>query len=172
MPRDEAHIIAQWKELSANRVNQLLVISFREIRPADGLLEKHIADQSQTGWGMVETDMARRVAGTVNYIKPFAADGDCVPVVQPAVRFKSLNMRKAKLLGLMGHALDPEGILFLGAFYRHRSASGQFGGCTRMIDMAMRDQDFFENNTSPIQLGLNTFDIATGVHHGTFVILW
>ena len=47
MARHEGDIVAERKQLGADRVDQVGVIALRKIRAADRALEQHVADQSR-----------------------------------------------------------------------------------------------------------------------------
>lgn len=85
-----------------------------------------------------ETDMTRRMARGMYDVKRFTTYRDRIPILQPAIRFKRICMRKTKLFGLHGHTLYPECIFFMRTFDRHMMAVGQCRSSTRMINMAMR----------------------------------
>ena len=52
-------------EPPGDRVDQILVVAHREVGAADRALEQHVADDGELRGGMVEDDMAGRVAGAV-----------------------------------------------------------------------------------------------------------
>src|SRR3546814_7099555 len=65
------------------------MIAHREVGAADGTLEQHVADDGELAGGVVEDDMARRVAGAMIDVEREVADRHLVAVLQPAVGFEA-----------------------------------------------------------------------------------
>src|SRR6056297_270157 len=94
MPRNEGDIVAQWKQLAADAVDQLLVVTAREIRATDGTLEKHITDPGNVLRRIVEHHVPGSVPGTVQHLKLLLAHADRIALLQPAVGQESVRVRE------------------------------------------------------------------------------
>ena len=61
------------------------MVAARKIGPPDRSLEQHVANDGELRFGMVEDDMARRVAGAMADVEDQLADRDRVTIDQVAV---------------------------------------------------------------------------------------
>lgn len=102
------HVVAERKELLANRMDQLRVIALREIRAADRAGEQHVADDRKTRAAMEVHDVAGRVTRAVPHLEQLVAHRHGVAVVQPARRREALAATEAEHPRLLRHLLDPE----------------------------------------------------------------
>src|SRR3546814_15258331 len=78
VPGDEGHIVPQRPELLGDRIHQIRKIAARKIPAADSPLEQDIADHGELAGRVMEHDMARRVAGTVQDVDFQFAHDDLV----------------------------------------------------------------------------------------------
>ena len=46
--RDKRHVVAQWQQLTFNRINQLAMVAAREVAAPYSAFENHIAGNQQT----------------------------------------------------------------------------------------------------------------------------
>ena len=74
MARQEGDIVPQREELVADRVDERGVVAAGEIRAPDRAGEEDVAHDRKTCGSIVEDDMAGRVPGAVNDVKPRGAD--------------------------------------------------------------------------------------------------
>ena len=102
----------------------------------------------QLRFGMVEDDMAGRVAGTVADVEREVADGDRVAVVEPAVGLERLaaNAPAAAVILQPG---DPEAVVLVRAFDRHAELLRKHAGLAAMVDMAVGEQDLLDRHARP-----------------------
>ena len=85
---DEGGVVAQRPEPPGDRVDQVLMVAHREIGAADRALEQDVADDRELRGGMVEDDMAGRVAGAMIDVEGQLADRHLIAIDQPAVGFE------------------------------------------------------------------------------------
>ena len=69
MSGQERHIVAERKQVFADRTNQIGMVATREIRASDRAREQHIADDRKARIGMKENDVSRRMPRTVSHFK-------------------------------------------------------------------------------------------------------
>ena len=125
----------------------MLLITAGEVPAADRALEQHVADQSELGLGMVEDDVAGRVAGAMADIEGQVADRDLIAVDQIAIGFERAAV-DAVFLAILLEPVDPEQIVLVRAFDRHAEFLGEHAGLAAMVDMAVGHQDFFDGHAS------------------------
>src|SRR3546814_17223512 len=101
-------------------------------RSADGTLEQHVADDGERAGGVVEDDMARRVAGAMIDVEREVADRHLVAVLQPAVGFEAFAV-DAISRAVLAQPVDPEAVGFLGSFDRHDQRAGEDPRLARML---------------------------------------
>ena len=82
LARHKAHFIAERPQLAGDRVDRLLVVAARKIRPADGATEQDIPDKGECTFLLIDHDMARRVAGAVGNAKFGARKFQLVAIMQ------------------------------------------------------------------------------------------
>src|SRR3546814_4082073 len=85
------------------------MIAHREVGAADGTLEQHVADDGELAGGVVEDDMARRVAGAMIDVEREVADRHLVAVLQPAVGFEAFAV-DAISRAVLAQPVDPEAV--------------------------------------------------------------
>lgn len=71
---EDVYRVGQNVEFVADAVKQVLVVAAGKIGTADTFIKQHIACDEQLVFGVVEHDVAGRVAGCVQHIKTVAAD--------------------------------------------------------------------------------------------------
>ena len=145
MAGDEGGVAAHRPKPLGNRIEQILVIAAREIGAADRALEQDVADDRQLRFGMVEDDMARRVAGAVADVEGQVADRHRIAVDQPAVGHERLAGH-AIFGAIFGQAVDPEQIVDVRALDLEAELGGEDAGRSAMVDMAVGKQDFLERH--------------------------
>ena len=69
MARNEGHVVSKRKELVPDAGDQLPVVSAGKIRTADRSLEEDVADPCYSLPGVIEDDVAGRVAGAMQYLE-------------------------------------------------------------------------------------------------------
>ena len=69
MAGNERHIVAERPEPLADRADKGAVIAPRKVCPADGALEKNVADNGEPRRFVEEDDMPRRVTGAVAHVE-------------------------------------------------------------------------------------------------------
>ena len=108
---DETHVVAQGKELVADRVDQRRVVAARKVGAADRALEQHVADEGQLCFRLVEHHVAGRVAGTVQHGETQRTDFDRVAVFQPPVGHEGLDGRKTEHGRLLRQLMEGGGVI-------------------------------------------------------------
>ncbi len=166
MARHKGDVIAQRKQPLADRADQILVVAAREIRAADRALEQHVAHQGHARRRMHEHHMARRMSGAVIDVENEIPHRHRVAIFQPAVRRETARGRKAVLPRGLRHALDPEGVVAVRPFDGELELFGDILHRTGMIQMPMRDQQFFQRHAAPFGRGQQLLRLATGIHQG------
>ena len=88
MAWDETDVVTDRKELLANRVNQLLVISHGEVRATDRPRKDHVTHPRELGFPVQKHDVARGVAWTEN-LRSAAQIGvnSKLPILNGSIRF-------------------------------------------------------------------------------------
>ena len=75
MARDKIRLASQRPQPCDDGIEQILMVTHREISATDRALKQHIADHCDTRWRVVEHNMAGGVAGAVIHIERQIADG-------------------------------------------------------------------------------------------------
>lgn len=142
MAGDECDFIAQRPESVAYGVEQRGSVASRKIGAADRPLEQHIAHQGKFVRCVKEHHMAGGVARAMQHLQADLAEVYGIAIVQPAIGCEGFRRTQAKHASLACQLVQPELVGFLRSFYGDLQLSGQFGGTTGMIDVAMSEQDF------------------------------
>ena len=161
--RYEAHIVAERKELLADRRDQRTMVAARKIAAPDRALEQHIADKGEAGGRIVEHDVPGRVAGTVQHVETDRTDLDAVAVLEPAVRRERLRRRKTEQLGLLGQAVEPERLVALRADDRYTEPVAQFERGADVIQMAVGQEHARERELAPRDLVEQALGVAARI---------
>ena len=141
MAGHEPHPVAERPQLVDDRVEQLLVVSAREVRPPDRALEQDVADEGDLVRGGVDHDVAGRMAGAMADVEHALAEGQRVAVLQPAVRLAGFELRNAVLRGLIGDRLDQPAVVLVRAEDRDARSALHRRRAARMVEMAMGQPD-------------------------------
>ena len=165
MPRHEHSRVAERPEPPGDRVDQVLMVAHREVGAADRALEQHVADTGELRFGMVEHDMARRVAGAVIDVEGQLPHGHLVAVRQPARR---LEHRAADAIGapVLVEPGDPEPVRLVRPLQRHAQLLGELARRAAMIDMAVRHQDLLDGHALLPRGGAQLLQVAAGIDKG------
>src|SRR4029453_12241824 len=139
----EMSVVAHWPKALGDRIEQLLVIAAREVRSSDRSLEQYVADDRELRFGMVEHDMARRVARAMADVEGQVADRDSVAVDQIAVGLKWLAFYAVAMAVILQPG-DPKQILLMRPFDRHSQFLRQNPGLPAMVDVAVGQQDLLD----------------------------
>src|SRR4030095_13377967 len=118
MTGHEMSVVAHWPKALGDRIEPLLVIAAREVRSSDRSLQQYVADDRELRFGMVEHDMARRVARAMADVEGQVADRDSVAVDQIAVGLKWLAFYAVAMAVILQPG-DPKQILLMRPFDRH-----------------------------------------------------
>ena len=107
MPGHKARFVAHWPQAPSDRVEELLVVSAGEIGPPDRPQEQHVTDQRQLRFGVMEDDVARRVARAVANVEHKLSDRDRIAINQVAIRLERLAVNTVSLSVVLkpGHAV-------------------------------------------------------------------
>ena len=116
---------------------------------------------------MKEADMSRCMPLTMNHGQCVASNFNRITIVQPAIRLKGFDMRKAELLRLHRHPLNPEGIFFLRPLDAQLQPFSELGGAPCVVNMAMCDQNLFQDDAPSFDLGDQMIQIAPGIDDRT-----
>lgn len=170
MPRDKSHI-AQRPKFFHDGLNKLSRIASRKIRAADGASEQYIPDESQIVLLAKENHMPGRMPGAMNNIPFGFAHFHLVAVAQPAIRRKGIHAVDLVLRGVRGNALDPKGIFLRGSLNRRARGGLQGLRAAAMIQMAVRQPDFFNLDALFLDFLFNERNIAARIHNGAFLCL-
>ena len=121
------------------------MVAAREVGPADGSLEQHVADDCQLRFWVVEDDVAGRVSGAMADAEGQLADRHRVAVDQPAVGLERFagNAIGAAVVFEPG---DPETVVFMRPLDRHPEFFRKDAGRAAMVDVAVGEQDFLDGD--------------------------
>ena len=123
------------------------MIAAREIRPADRPLEKHVANNRELRFGMMEYDMAGGMTGAVPDVEGELSDSDGIAIDQVAVGRERPAIDPVAL-AIFLKAGDPEQIFLVGAFDRHAQFLGKDSRLAAMVDVSVRNQDLLDRDSS------------------------
>lgn len=112
MPGHKPHPIPERPEIVDDRVDQLLVIAFREVRPANRAAEQDVADKGELARLVIDDDMARGVAGAVGDAETLVAQGQRVAFFEIAGRDDILAVGNA-IAGALGLDLVEQPLVIL-----------------------------------------------------------
>src|SRR3712207_1164114 len=105
------------------------------------------------------------MAGAVQHVEGEVPDRDRVALVEPAVRRDRTRLEPIGL-SLLREPLQEKIVGLVGALDRDAELLAQFGCATRVIDMAMREDDLLDAHAA-LRDGLpDAVEIAAGVDHG------
>src|SRR5690349_5927719 len=114
MPPRPRHSHTGWSPAHVRRWTSARGPARRRFRrpAADGALEQDVADKREIRFGMVEDDVAGRVAGAMADVQREIADGHLVTVGEPARRLeRAANDAVARTV--LAEAFDPEPVFFM-----------------------------------------------------------
>ena len=143
---NEGDIVAQRPELEVNRRDQGVEIAARKIRPPDRPLEEHIAGKQYAARLIEKDDMAGRMAGAVKHLQRGVAHRHGVAVLQPAIRRHRPHAAKTVGARLRRQPVEQKSVLALRPFDRHAEPFSQLRRAAGMVDMPVRQQDFFRRH--------------------------
>src|SRR4029453_16740078 len=165
VPGHESSIIAHGPKPVRDRADQLLLISAREVPPANRALEQDVADQREFQVRMMEDDMAGRVAGAVAHIESEFADGRLIAILEPARRLEG-PADDAVARTVLAKLRDPENIVLVRSLDWNAELLGEDARASAMIDMAMCEQDFFDLHTGLLGSRLEPRKVAARIDEG------
>ncbi len=139
------------------------MVSPRKIGSPDTSLKKDIANKGKLLFSMVEGYMTGGVARTVKGLKSLFAKLDRVPLLQPLIGADRLSIQIIALTPLR-QTIQQELILLVRPQYGHTPPLRQFGSCSGMIKMPMRQQQFYRGDLQRGHLLFEPFCIPTGVN--------
>src|SRR6185312_10067416 len=120
------------------------MIAARQIAAPDRTCEQHVADEGDLCAFMKEHDVAWRVSRAMAHAERRLADTDDVAVLKPAARRAVFRVGKSRTPGIATKAVEQGCIVLVRAFDRNGKFARQLGRAARMVEMAMRQKDFFQ----------------------------
>jgi hypothetical protein len=90
-----------------------------------------------------------------------------IAAVQPAVRHNAARIGHAKFGSARRQVFQQEQVILVRAFDLNSQRIAKFRGASRMIDMAMRKQNFLNPDIGLFDSLENIRHITTGIHHCT-----
>lgn len=167
MARNKFNVITEGEESLANGADEVGMIAAWKIGAPNRSREQDIANEGNSVGQVKKHDMAGRVAGAVNHLKDLLPHRDGVTVLEPSIGGEGLERGKAKHLPLDWKLGDPEIIVAVGPLDGHTQALGENRRLATVVDMAMREKDLFDLDTSLPGHGLEVVDISTRVDKGS-----
>ena len=165
MARNKGDVIAQRKELFPDTRDQLLVITAGEISAADRTLEEHISDPGDLLWLIEEYDMTRCVPRTVDHMEFLLANSHYISLLQPTVRKKRISRGKTRHLAGLREPLQPELVFAVRALNWHLQLPAQNIRCGTVVQMGVRENNFFDAGIHLLDSGQDALYISTGIHY-------
>jgi hypothetical protein len=163
--RNESHVSSKREQILANRADQILMISPREIGSADGAREQHVTNERKPRGRMKKYDMSRCMAGTVPHLERFSSHANLIPLSQPSIRHEAVAFRETVLPCLPRQVLNEELIVRVRPFDRHSFESGKFGRRRGMVQMTMGDQDLLQGKSLARQYREHSIQVTARIHH-------
>ena len=108
MAGHEDTVVGQNQQVIADGTEQLLPITRRKNRAADGVLEQHVTNQQQALRHVLEHDVRGRLSGTMAYAWLDRTKADPLAIFQPARGLERARRRESLADGRLGQLLDPE----------------------------------------------------------------
>lgn len=142
------------------------MVAARKIRAADRTGEQHVAHQREPMCAAEEHHVARCVAGAVIDLEDFVAELHALAVLQPAVRFERLGSGKAEARALIRQLVEPEAFVGMWAFDRHAVMRGERLGAGAVVDVAVREEHFFDCHILTRDLTLDDIQVAARIDDG------
>lgn len=169
---NEAHIIAEGKQLFTDGMHQRVEVSLGKIGAADRALKQHVAHHGDPGDGIEEHHMSGCVAGAMENLQSLVADGDGIAVLQPAVGREAVGERKAEHPALLRQFVDPEAVLALRPFDGQVLLARQCRDAAHMVEVPVGAEDFLQRDALFGDGGEEIIQVAAGVDqrapHGFF----
>jgi hypothetical protein len=166
MSRDEHHVIAQRPQFSTDGIDQGVVIPAREIGAADRTLKQHIAHQRKAYTAMEKDQMARSVAGAMQNFQRLLAERQGVAIIEPAIGLERFRRRKACAPRRLAQLIKPEFILDMRPFNRYAEFLAHDVRSRTMIEMRMRQEDFFQREAELFHHRAQARHLPTWVDQG------
>lgn len=162
MSWNEGRLQAHWPKLLGDRVDQLLLISMREVPATDRSAKEDVSDQREFGVRMVKDNMAGRVTGTMTDIEPKSADTDLVIVVEPSRGFERFA-ENAIFCAIGSETIDPIAVGLVRPLDWNSKFAGKDAGASAMVDVPVGEQDLLDCHSGLLSSGLETGQIAAWV---------
>ncbi len=165
---DEPHAVAKGPEILHDAINQLLVIAFREICPADRAAKQHIANKSELALLVIDHDMARRVAGAMGDAEGLAAESQRVALLEIAIGLDILAIGNAIARALFFNLVEQPLIILVRANDRAAGALFDGGGGAGMVEMAMGQPDRDDLDAKLLGGGHQPVNLTAGINEHAF----
>ena len=144
------------------------MVAHRKVGAPDRPLKQDVADDREVRRGVVKYDVARRVARAMDDVQGQIADGHCVAIDQPAVRFKNLAVY-AVILAIFVETTDPEAVGFMWPFDRNSQLLGQCARLSAMVNMAVGYENFLNVYNGLCDSRAQFWQVTAGVNQRRLV---
>src|SRR5215472_8844145 len=111
---------------------------------------------------MKEHHMTRRVARAMADTERDVTETNFITVGEPAIGRAVLGVGKARTPGVPAKGLKQKGVVRVRTFYRNVHFSREPRCTTRVIQMAMGEEHFFEVHTGGVYCRFEAIDLAAG----------
>src|SRR5215217_5380060 len=165
----ERHVVAEREELGRDRADQLLMVTARKVRPPYRPAEQDISGEREPMLLVHEDDAARRVAGAVENREGVPGDLDLVALDEPAIRQHVAGTRDPIGPARIDEALEQEPVRCMRPLDPDPESLLEFRRASRMIDMAVGEQDFLDRKSGRLHRLHDPVDIAAGIDHSAAI---
>jgi glucose/arabinose dehydrogenase len=163
MTRNECHVIAKWKKLVTDRMQQLGMIAPGKIRSPDGSGKENIPDKGNAIGLMNEHHMSWRMSRTVDDLHHLLTDSHRIAIKQPTVGLECIGTTHPEHHALLAQLTDPEVIIGMRSFNRNTKPLGKQTSLTAMVDVTMGDEDLLHVITALASDGQKMIHIPAGI---------
>jgi len=160
----QGHVVPQRPDPGPNRLEQLRMVTAREIRSPDRTLEDHVTDNRDGRLPMNQDDVSRRVPRAMQHVERLLPERDLVALRQPTVGNECLAGRKTELLTPLWQRFEQEQVVAVWALDRQLQFTRHAPNGTDMIEMTVRDQDLFDLDARLSGDFEDAFGFATGIN--------
>ena len=165
MPGNKPNVIANGKQLFANGVNQLLVITPGEIGATDRAGEDYITYPRKLGLAVQKNDVAGGMPRTVDDLEGLLAHGDRIAILKPPIGREGLRPREARHLTPFRQFVDPKTVTLFRPFHGYRELLAQDIRCSAVVEVAVCQQNLLHGGTHFGDRRFNPLDITARVHN-------
>ena len=165
MAWNKGDVITQREQFFANTGDQILVISTGKVGATYRPLKEYIPYPGDFLWFIEKYNMARCVPRAVNDSECLVPNSDHIILHQPTIRKEGIGRGKARHLTGLRQTLKPELIIFVGPFDWHLQLLPENVGSGAMVQVCMREDNFFHAGIHFFYSGQNALNLTTRVHY-------